>query len=112
MNNPHTKIQRIQPGSWFIAMLRRVGLAWKVSLPENLPPRPERIPLSHPLVRRGTALGLPCFGSPTLSDQALMPFPTLKIGPGESARSHSADEFVYLREIEEAIGLYRQLIQP
>jgi len=48
MNNPHTKIQRIQPGSWFIAMLRRVGLVWKVSLPENLPPRPERIPLSHP----------------------------------------------------------------
>lgn len=70
------------------------------------------IPLSHPLVRRGTALGLPCFGSPTLSDQALLPFPTLKIGPGESARSHSADEFVYLREIEEAIGIYGQLILP
>lgn len=69
------------------------------------------IPHNHSLVQRGKALGLRSFGSPTLSDAALMPFPTLKIGPGESARSHTADEFVWLREIEEAIEMYLQLIE-
>ncbi len=69
------------------------------------------IPLDHPLVQRGEALGLRSFGSPTLSDSALMPFPTLKIGPGDSARSHTADEFVYLREIEEGIESYLKLIE-
>lgn len=64
----------------------------------------------HPLVARGRALGLNTFGSPTLSDQALMPFPTLKIGPGDSARSHTADEYIQLREIEEGISIYKQLI--
>ncbi|MBI5915497.1 MAG: M20 family metallo-hydrolase [Bacteroidetes bacterium] len=68
------------------------------------------IPTGHPLVRRGEALGLRSYGSPTLSDAALMPFPTLKIGPGESARSHTADEFVWLREIEEGINVYKKLI--
>ncbi|MCC6727507.1 MAG: M20 family metallo-hydrolase [Saprospiraceae bacterium] len=68
------------------------------------------IPPDHPLVRRGEALGLRSYGSPTLSDAALMPFPTLKIGPGESERSHTADEFVYLREIEEGIDVYKKLI--
>lgn len=69
------------------------------------------IPHNHPLVQRGKALGLRSFGSPTLSDAALMPFPTLKIGPGESERSHTADEYVYLLEIEEAIEMYLQLIE-
>ncbi len=68
------------------------------------------IPLNHPLVQQGKALGLRSYGSPTLSDSALMPFPTLKIGPGESERSHTADEFVYLREIEEGIDIYERLI--
>lgn len=68
------------------------------------------IPLDHPLVLRGKALGLHIFGSPTLSDSALMPFPVLKIGPGESKRSHTAGEFVYLREIEEGIDVYKKLI--
>jgi acetylornithine deacetylase len=68
------------------------------------------IPPDHPLVQRGKALGLRSFGSPTLSDAALMPFPTLKIGPGKSERSHTADEFVYLREIEEGIDVYKKLI--
>lgn len=68
------------------------------------------IPTDHPLVQRGKALGLRSYGSPTLSDSALMPFPTLKIGPGDSARSHTADEFVYLREIEEGIEIYERLI--
>lgn len=67
-------------------------------------------PAEHPLVKRAVALGRVPFGSPTLSDQALMPFPSLKMGPGKSARSHTADEFVFVREIEEAIRLYLQLL--
>jgi acetylornithine deacetylase len=69
------------------------------------------IPLEHPLVQSGLNLGLPYFGSPTLSDQALMPFPSLKIGPGDSARSHTADEYIRLSEIREGIEMYIQLIE-
>ena len=65
---------------------------------------------THPLVRRAVALGRVPFGSPTLSDQALMSFPSMKMGPGKSSRSHTADEFVFVHEIEEAIGLYLQLL--
>jgi len=68
------------------------------------------IPLEHPLVASGKRMGLPHYGSPTLSDQALLRIPTLKIGPGDSARSHTADEFVYLKEIEEGIEKYVELI--
>lgn len=64
----------------------------------------------HPLVCRAVQLGRVPFGSPTLSDQALMPFPSLKMGPGKSSRSHTADEFIFIREIEEAIGLYLELL--
>ena len=70
-----------------------------------------RIDLGHPLVERCLALGLQPFGSPTLSDQALMPFASLKLGPGESSRSHSADEFIRVGEIEDAIGLYAELLR-
>lgn len=70
-----------------------------------------RIAEDHPLVQSGKQLGRTCFGSPTLSDQALMPFPTLKMGCGDSARSHTADEFIYLKEIEEGIELYIQLLK-
>ena len=69
-----------------------------------------RIDLDHPLVRRCLALGMKPFGSPTLSDQALMPFPSLKLGPGESARSHSADEFIRVGEISHAIDTYLRLL--
>lgn len=69
------------------------------------------IALEHPLVQSGLQLGLPYFGSPTLSDQALMPFPSLKIGPGDSARSHTADEYIRLSEIRAGIDLYIQLIE-
>ena len=65
---------------------------------------------SHPLVQRMVALGRMPFGSPTLSDQALMAFPSLKIGPGKSSRSHSANEFICMSEIEEAIDLYLQIL--
>lgn len=65
----------------------------------------------HPLVKRGVALGRKCYGSPTSSDQAVIPFPSLKVGPGRSQRSHSADEFIYLSEIKEGIDLYIRLLQ-
>jgi len=68
------------------------------------------IAMEHPLVRRCLAHGLTPFGSPTLSDQAQMPFPSLKLGPGESARSHSADEFICLSELERAFQLYVSII--
>lgn len=61
---------------------------------------------SHPLVRRCVALGMEPFGSPTLSDQALMSFPSLKLGPGQSSRSHSAEEYICISEIEQAIETY------
>jgi acetylornithine deacetylase len=65
---------------------------------------------SHPLVQRCVQMGMKPFGSPTLSDQALMPFASLKLGPGDSARSHSADEFIRISEIEQAIQTYVQLL--
>jgi len=68
------------------------------------------IPLNHPLVKAGIALGLPYYGSPTTSDKALMPFDALKIGPGDSARSHTADEFIYINEIQQGISGYIKLI--
>ena len=68
------------------------------------------VPPEHPMVRRALSLGRTPFGSPTLSDQALMPFPSMKMGPGKSSRSHTADEFVFVKEISEAIGLYLDLL--
>lgn len=64
----------------------------------------------HPIVQRTVSLGRIPFGSPTLSDQALMPFPSLKMGPGKSSRSHTADEFIFIQEIEEAIELYLKIL--
>ncbi len=72
--------------------------------------RSSSIPTDHPLVQACLQKGLKPFGSPTLSDQALMPFPSLKIGPGDSARSHSADEYIGLGEIAEAIDIYLDMI--
>ena len=65
----------------------------------------------HPLVRAAKAVGSSTFVSPTTSDRTLMPFPSLKMGPGESARSHTADEFVRIDEIDRAITLYEQYIE-
>ncbi|MDB5197992.1 MAG: acetylornithine deacetylase, partial [Flaviaesturariibacter sp.] len=72
--------------------------------------KPSSISLWHPLVKAGLKLGKSYYGSPTTSDKALMPFPALKAGPGDSARSHSADEFIFLSEIEEGIDFYIQLL--
>mgnify|MGYP004463979109 FL=1 len=68
------------------------------------------IAMSHPLVQRLISMGKQPFGSPTLSDQALMQWESLKLGPGESSRSHSADEFIRISEIEDAITTYTKLI--
>jgi acetylornithine deacetylase len=65
-----------------------------------------RIAPEHPLVTKAVQMGRVPFGSPTLSDQALMPWPSMKMGPGDSSRSHTADEFIRISEIEEAIQLY------
>ena len=68
------------------------------------------IGMDHPLVRAGMALGRKCYGSPTTSDKALVPFPALKMGPGDSARSHSADEYIYIDEINKGIEDYINLL--
>ena len=65
---------------------------------------------THPFVKRAVMIGKESFGSPTLSDQALMNFPSVKIGPGNSSRSHTADEFIYRDEIREAIEIYFKLL--
>ena len=87
----------------------------KANLKSEFKPRTTRmkstsIALDHPLVKAGMQLGKRYYGSPTTSDKALMPFPTLKMGPGDSARSHTADEFIYLAEIKEGIETYIKLI--
>ncbi|WP_290791713.1 M20 family metallo-hydrolase [Flavihumibacter sp. UBA7668] len=79
--------------------------------PRSLRMRATAIGDTHPLVQAGIGLGKQTYGSPTCSDKALLPFPALKCGPGFSGRSHSADEFIYLHEINEGITTYIQLLQ-
>ena len=69
-----------------------------------------RIDPEHPLIKKCVAMGMKPFGSPTLSDQALMHFPSFKLGPGESSRSHSANEFIRISEIRDAITKYETLL--
>ena len=68
------------------------------------------IPVDHPIVRRGISLGLNYYGSPTTSDQAIIPFPSVKIGPGDSARSHTANEYILISELEEGFRIYVELL--
>ncbi len=79
--------------------------------PRSMRLRATAIDAAHPLVVAGESLGLGSFGSATMSDKALMPFPALKMGPGESARSHSADEYILLEEIERGIQTYIRLLE-
>jgi len=79
--------------------------------PRSLRLRSTSIALDHVLIKAGMALGKGYYGSVTTSDKALMPFPTLKMGPGDSARSHSADEFIFTQEIESGIITYIQLLE-
>lgn len=87
----------------------------KSQAPCSLKPRSLRlnssaIPVDHPLVTAGIELGRTTYGSPTLSDQANLYCPSLKLGPGDSTRSHSADEFIYVEEIEQGVELYIKLL--
>ena len=68
------------------------------------------IPVTHGLVQAGIALGRTTYGSPTLSDQSVLSCQSLKLGPGETLRSHSADEFIFINEIEEGIQLYIKIL--
>ncbi|MEX0883455.1 MAG: M20 family metallo-hydrolase [Cyclobacteriaceae bacterium] len=83
----------------------------KASLvPRSMRLSSSRIDLEHPMVKTAKNMKIKLFGSPTLSDQALIPFPSVKIGPGDSARSHSPDEFIFVEEVEEGISLYINLL--
>lgn len=79
--------------------------------PRSVRLKSSHINIHHPIVKAGIDMGKKCFGSPTGSDRALMNFPALKCGPGDSARSHTADEFIGLHEIKEGIHDYIQMIQ-
>lgn len=74
--------------------------------------KPSSIDKEHPLVQSGIALGRTTYGSPTTSDQALLSIPSVKVGPGDSARSHMADEYVFVKEIAEGIQLYIDMLKP
>lgn len=80
-------------------------------VPRSMRLKSTMIPLNHPIVKAGKHIELNHYGSHTLSDKALMPFPTLKCGPGASVRSHTADEYVYIHELEQAIQVYTTLLK-
>ncbi|MBC8987217.1 M20 family metallo-hydrolase [Pedobacter sp. N36a] len=80
--------------------------------PRSVRLKPSSIDKEHPIVLAGTALGRTTYGSPTTSDQALLSIPSLKVGPGDSARSHMADEYVFVNEVEEGIKLYIEMLKP
>jgi acetylornithine deacetylase len=79
--------------------------------PRSIRLKPSKIDKQHPIVQAGIKLGRTTYGSPTTSDQSLLDIPSLKVGPGDSARSHTADEFVYVDEIKEGIELYIQMLE-
>ncbi|MGB4958350.1 MAG: M20 family metallo-hydrolase [Saprospiraceae bacterium] len=79
--------------------------------PRSMRLKSSMIPESHPIVKAGSDMGRQMYGSPTTSDKALVGMPALKIGPGDSARSHTADEYIYLQEITTGIGDYITLIE-
>ena len=68
------------------------------------------ISVDHPIVQRGISLGLSYYGSPTTSDQAILPYTSIKIGPGDSARSHTANEYILISELEEGFRIYVNLL--
>lgn len=80
-------------------------------IPRSTRLKPSSISPDHAIVKAGLKLGRETYGSPTTSDQALLDIPSLKMGPGDSARSHMADEHIYLNEIEEGINLYIKLLE-
>jgi acetylornithine deacetylase len=79
--------------------------------PRSVRLKPSKIDKDHPIVQAGIKLGRTTYGSPTTSDQSLLDIPSLKVGPGDSARSHMADEFIYVEEIREGIALYIKMLE-
>lgn len=79
--------------------------------PRSMRMRPSGISAEHPFVKAGITAGKTCYGSPTTSDQALIPATSVKMGPGDSARSHTADEFIYVNEIHDGINSYITLLE-
>ncbi len=79
--------------------------------PRSVRLKPSKIDKNHAIVQAGLSLGRTTYGSPTTSDQALLDIPSLKVGPGESARSHTADEFVYVDEIKQGIDIYLKMLE-
>lgn len=79
--------------------------------PRSMRLKPSHIDPNHPIIEAGKKIGLKTYGSPTTSDQAVINYPSLKMGPGDSARSHTADEFIYLSEIEEGIEIYLKVLK-
>ena len=103
---------RVNEQYGFDEVLERLKANVKAELvPRSFRLRSSMIPMDHPIVKAGKNLGLAHYGSPTTSDKALMSFPALKIGPGDSARSHTADEYIYITEIENGIRGYIQLLE-
>jgi acetylornithine deacetylase len=80
-------------------------------IPRSIKLNSSSIPVEHPLIKAGIALGRETYGSPTLSDQAVLSCPSLKLGPGDSTRSHTADEFIFIQEIEDGIQIYIELLK-
>jgi acetylornithine deacetylase len=80
-------------------------------IPRSMRLRSSSLPEGHLLHEVGKSLGLETFGSPTLSDQALIPYPSAKIGPGDSARSHTADEFIFTQEVKDGITTYISILE-
>lgn len=80
-------------------------------IPRSMRLNPSTIDSNHPIVLSGLSLGKAMYGSPTMSDQALIPIPSIKVGPGDSARSHTADEFIYLHEIDDGVRFYIDLLR-
>lgn len=78
--------------------------------PRSLRLNSSSIPKNHPLVKAGMELNRPTYGSPTLSDQSVLTCPSLKLGPGDSTRSHTADEYIFIDEIDESIKLYSSIL--
>lgn len=103
---------RVNEQYGFDEVLDRLKTSVKAELaPRSFRMKSSMIPMDHPIVKAGKQLGLSHYGSPTTSDKALMNFPALKIGPGDSARSHTADEYIYISEIENGISGYIQLLE-
>ena len=94
-----------------VAQVSAPGIAPIELTPRSTRLQPSGIDRNHPLVQRILSLGREPFGSPTLSDQALMRFPSLKMGPGQSSRSHTADEYICLDEIRQAMSIYLDVIR-